>query len=230
GWLTLGPMLLSAACALVALGIFTQFASPMNDTFVGSSDMHQMAVEGVNLVNVQSFGVAEVIVQVVLLMSMVLLLVRSWTLPFGALTLLIGLPSITQLLMVNNYWLIVPVIATGLCADTFMLRLRLVAGGNPLYVFAAVVAGLYEASILLTTALTGKLGLSVNLIGGSVLYAAATGLFLAFLLDWPVRRQVRLVEVELAAGNEKGHEETSRPVTYLRLRPDLRDDLRAEGL
>jgi hypothetical protein len=184
GWLTLGPMVFSATAALIGLCIFTQFASPMNDMFAakgswqGGSDY---------AINTQSFGVAEIIVQTVLLMSMVLLLVRTWAMPFGAMTLLIGLPSITQLIMRDHYWLAAAVIGAGLIADIVLLRLHPpIAAANVLYLFAALVPAVYETLTFLVLGFTAGLCWSATLIVGSVLYAGITGLFIAFLLDWPI--------------------------------------------
>ncbi len=179
-------MLFSATAALVALAIFTQFASPLNDTFAAKS---MTMANSDTLVNTQSFGVAEVMIQTAVLMSMVLLLVRNWALPFGAMTLLIGLPSIAQLIMRDHYWLSAAVIGTGLVADVLLLRLRPPISASNLYLFAALLPGIYEASISLMLSVTVGLDWSVSLIVGSIFYAAATGLLLALMLDWPIKSQ-----------------------------------------
>lgn len=218
GWLKLGPMVLSATAAMMALSLYTSFASPMVDTFAAkySTGQHDqrawltgLTVAGVEqpdssgignrltLTNIgifeQSFGVAEVIVQSVLLMSMILLLVRSWIVPFGAITCLIVSPSIAQALLVDNYRLIVAALAAGLLGDMLVLRLRRSGfRGIRFYAFAAVVPAFYEAAVLSVLGLTAGFDWSVNLIGGVILYAAASGLFLAFLLDWPIRSQAAI--------------------------------------
>jgi hypothetical protein len=202
GWLILGPLVLSAAAAVAALAMFTQFASPMVDTFAAKNTI---AVESVALDSVQpdapvgrnnardlggveqAFGVAEVIVQVVLLMSMLLLLLHTWVLPFGTVTTLITLPSSVQALMVNNYWLIVAALATGLIGDVLVSRLDRPLTGRRLYAIAALVPAIYVVAMFVALWLTVGIGWPPTLIAGSVVYAAGTGLFCAFLLDWPIR-------------------------------------------
>jgi hypothetical protein len=207
GWLTLGPLVLSAASTVAALAMFTQFASPMVDTFAAKNTvaMESVSLEAVvppahlgNGNNVrdpqgmqQAFGVAEIIVQVVLLMSMVLVLGRTWVLPFGAMTLLIALPSTVQAIMVDNYWLIVAVFVTGVIADALINRMNSPLRGHQLYTIASIVPAIYVASIFVTLWLTVGIGWRETLIGGSVVYAAACGLFCAFLLDWPIRSQLK---------------------------------------
>jgi len=188
GWRALGPMLLSAAGALIAVGIFTQIVSPMNDLLAAKDAVN---TSGTFLLNAQSFGIAEMIIQTVLLMGMVLLLARTWALPFGAMTLLICLPSLTQLIMRDHYWLMSGVIGTGLVADFVLLRLSAPLKGVRLYCLAALVPALYGASMFVVLALTVGLQWSANMVVGSILYSSATGLFLAFLIDWPVKVRLR---------------------------------------
>ena len=188
GWRSLGPMLLSAMGALIALGIFTQIVSPMNDLFAAKDAAN---TSGTFLLNSQSFGIAEMIIQTMLLMGMVLLLVRTWALPFGAMTLLVGLPSLTQLLMRDHYWLILGVVGTGLVADLVLLRLSPPLEVTRLYYLAALVPTIYGASMFVVLMLTDGLQWSANMVLGSLLYTSATGLFLAFLLDWPVKLRLR---------------------------------------
>jgi hypothetical protein len=207
GWLTLGPVVLSAASAVAALAMFTQFASPMLDTFAAKNTA---AIDGVsletaapqghtdNMNNVrdrqgmeQAFGIAEIIVQVVLLMSMALVLARTWTLPFGAVGLLIALPSTVQALMVDNYWLIVAVFGTGLIADVLLTRMNSPLRGNQLYAIASIVPAIYVTFMFVTLWLTVGIGWPQTLIAGSVVYAAASGLFCAFLLEWPIHYAAR---------------------------------------
>ncbi len=136
-----------------------------------------------------AIGVADVIIQTVLIMGMTILLVRAWTLPPGALTLVIAVPSIAQLIMADNYFLAVGAILTGVLADVMAARWGTpLPSGKPLYIFGATIPAVYQICILLTLALTTGVAWSVNMIAGSVLFAAATGLFLTFLLDWPITR------------------------------------------
>lgn len=143
-----------------------------------------------------AIGVADVIVQTVLLMGMTLLLARAWTLPIGALTVVIAVPSIAQLIMADNYMLAPSAILTGVLADFLAARWGTpLPSGVRLYTFGAIIPAAYQICILLSLFLTTGVAWSVNMVAGSVLFAAATGLFLTFLLDWPgVRPQGSLVQ------------------------------------
>jgi len=209
GWHALGPMLLSAASTVAALAMFTQFTSPIVNTFAArtasaaqsadamtpqsetspTSSPHVLDLRGVE----QAFGVAQVVVQVVLLMSMVLLLLHTWRLPFGALTLLVVLPSTVQAIMVDTYWLALAVLVTGLVSDIVVRLFRTPLAGKRLYLIACLVPTLYMISYFAAMWLTVGIGWPATLIAGCVVYAGATGLFLAFLIDWPIRYSAMLV-------------------------------------
>jgi hypothetical protein len=182
--------------------MFTQFTSPIVNTFAArtgtavqrtvaeAQQPDASATGGPQRLDLggleQAFGVAQIIVQVVLLMSMVLLLLHTWRLPFGALTLLIALPSTVQAIMVDTYWLAVSVLAAGLIADVVAHWFRPPLEGGRLYLIACLLPGLYMISYFVALWLTVGIGWPPTLIAGSVVYAAATGLFLAFLIDWPI--------------------------------------------
>lgn len=188
GWSTLGPMLLSAASAVAALAMFTQFASPLVNTFAPKTALMVSSPVGIDMNGIeQAFGVAEVIVQTVLLMSILLLLLRTWKLPYGAVTLLIVLPSAVQAIMVDNYQLIAAVFVVGLIADVAANRLCPPLHGYQLYAIGCVVPAMYVGAIDLALWLTVGVGWPPTLVGGSIVYASATGLFVSFLLDWPLR-------------------------------------------
>jgi hypothetical protein len=194
GWITLGPMLLSAASAIAALAMFTQFASPLIDTFAAQNTPALSMADPSDLGGIeQSFGVATVIIQTVLLMSFILLLLKTWRLPFGTVALLITVPSTVQALMADNYWFIPAVFAVGLVSDVIVRALRPPLQGKHLYAVASLVPALYLISIFTVLGLTVGIHWPTTLVAGSVVYAAATGLLLAFLLDWPIRYQASVL-------------------------------------
>jgi len=120
-------------------------------------------------------------------MSFLLVAVRTWTLPFGALTLLISLPSAVQAVTVDNYWLIVAVLIAGLVAEVVV---ALVGGsplhGAPLYGVATLVPALYVGSLFTALWITVGIAWPATVIAGSIVYASATGLVLSFVLEWPI--------------------------------------------
>jgi hypothetical protein len=179
-------MLLSAASAVAGIAIFSAIASPLVQPFA-AKDPAGAIPTSIDPSFEQAFGLASVIVQTLVMMSFFLVAVRTWTLPFGALALLISLPSAVQAVSVNNYWLILAVLIAGLIAEVVV---ALVGGsplhGAPLHGVATLVPALYVGSILAALWLTVGLAWPVTVIAGSVVYASATGLFLSFVLEWPI--------------------------------------------
>ena len=81
-----------------------------------------------------------------------MLLVRRWSLPFGALALLIGLNSALMSIFHDTYHLLPAVLAGGLLADVLLCWLRPSVGRHPqlrLFAFAVPAAfyGLYFATL-----------------------------------------------------------------------------------
>lgn len=80
-WTALGPALLSSTWTLSVLTFFTIYATPFDHLLVGAH-----APDGVA---VQALGVVSFLLQSALLMGVILLVLRRWTLPFGGLTLIL---------------------------------------------------------------------------------------------------------------------------------------------
>jgi hypothetical protein len=186
GWLVLGPMLVSAASAVAGIAIFSAIASPLVQPFAAKDPVGAIPTS-IDPSFKQAFGVASVIVQTLVTMSFLLVAVRTWTLPFGALTLLISLPSAVQAVTVDNYWLIVAVLIAGLVAEVVV---ALVGGsplhGAPLYGVATLVPALYVGSLFTALWITVGIAWPATVIAGSIVYASATGLVLSFVLEWPI--------------------------------------------
>jgi Tol biopolymer transport system component len=77
-----------------------------------------------NLQDTQRIAIASMLLQSALLMGMVLLLVRHWTLPIGALTLVFTLNGLLMSVFNDQYVLALPMLGAGLIADISLWRLN----------------------------------------------------------------------------------------------------------
>jgi hypothetical protein len=179
GWLALGPMLLSATLSLSILTFFTQFAHPLVETIAAAGSD-------------RSLGVSSVLIQSALLVGVILLLVRRWALPLGALTLLIGLNGAMMSVFEDTYNLVPAALAAGILADLLLRWLRPSEQRRPqLYLFAFVVPALFYGLYFLALYLTSRLVWSISLWTGAVVLAGFTGLFVSFLIASPLRSDDR---------------------------------------
>jgi hypothetical protein len=144
----------------------------------------------------KSLAMAAIIIQSILIAGGVLLLVRRWRIPFGALTLVLTFFALAMALQSDFYTYAIGAFATGLLADiavaVFGDRMRHGFGYNAL---GFMVPLLFTAFFQLVTIQTGggASGWVWNLLLGAPLLAGASGLFLAFCFDSPLERN-RLTE------------------------------------
>src|SRR6185503_9403697 len=73
---------------------------------------------------VRALGISAIILQSALLIGTILLLVRRWSLPFGALTLLIALNCMLMSVFEDTYDLLPATLAAGLLADALLRWLK----------------------------------------------------------------------------------------------------------
>ncbi|HEY7200165.1 MAG TPA: hypothetical protein VIC57_08140 [Candidatus Dormibacteraeota bacterium] len=144
GW----PAIASAMLTLTALTFFSQFDHPFTSQWSAGFP------PALNVEQAEELGMLGVIVQSALLMGVVLVLVRRFTLPFGALTFVMGLNAV----FVTLIWKADPVILVGvlggLAADVLYAVLRpsptrldatrLFAFAVPLVLYAIYFAGLIQ--------------------------------------------------------------------------------------
>jgi hypothetical protein len=205
------PVVLSAALTLSALTFFTLFANPLVDLWASA----RWPVPVTPWV-AQNLGLAGLLIQVSLLMGVMLLLIRSFGLPRGSLTVVCGLNGLCLALVSRHPELLPVPLLTGLAADGLRLRLRPEAtatGGLRLFSTAVPVVYtlLYWAAILL---LEGGTAWSVQLWVGVVLAAALAGFLVSYLAGirrprsvaaadaWAERWPARQVEVTPAMVKE----------------------------
>jgi hypothetical protein len=181
GWATRAPLLLALTSTLSLLTFFTLYAHPLVQPAAGIE--HAQAVS-------PGKGVVSILLQTGLLMGTVLLAVRSWTLPAGALTLVVAVNGVAMgFLNAHGRYPLTLVVAWavgGLVADLLRARLR-PAAARPaawrLFTFA-VPAALYLCYFL-ALGLTEGIAWSVHLWAGSIVLAGIAGWLLGYLLVPP---------------------------------------------
>lgn len=135
---------------------------------------------------VKALGVTAFLIQPALLMGVVLLALRRWSLPFGSLTLLITLNT-ALLSVMHDLYIFVPVAAlAGLLADGLIRALRpsterLAA----LRVFAFAVPAMLYTFYFVTLLLTTGIAWSTHLWTGAIILAGVVGLLLSYLAAPP---------------------------------------------
>ncbi len=134
----------------------------------------------------QVLGVVSVILQTVLLMGLVLLIVRRWELPLGALTLIFTLNVVLMSVLKDQYPLIPAALIGGLVADGLLWAIKPgkdQAGRFHLFAFAAPFS-LYTSYFAILM-LNKGIGWTIPLWAGSIVVAGLTGLLLSYLLSPP---------------------------------------------
>ncbi|TMC09479.1 MAG: hypothetical protein E6J41_10585 [Chloroflexi bacterium] len=133
------PVVLSAALTLSALTFLTQYAHPLVDLWASRRWNVQITPWVA-----QDLGVVAIQVQVSLLVGVILLLVRSFHVPRGSLTILCGLNGLCMAIVSRHPELVWVPLLTGVAADVLLLRVRpMDSSATGLRVFAAGVPALW---------------------------------------------------------------------------------------
>ncbi|MBZ0298212.1 MAG: hypothetical protein K8J31_00640 [Anaerolineae bacterium] len=186
GWRDLFPAIVSATITLSLLTMFTEFAHVMSQP-----DVFATRSPGGNRYFWDVTQAASVLIPAVLMSATLLLLLRRWRLPFGAVTFVLTVNALLMFYLrlgyIGEYWLVLLAAPlAGLVGDVAILRLRpslarpgalrLVAFAVPFVYFLAYFA------ILLTTA---RIGWTIHLWLGVTVMAGITGLGLSYLVAPP---------------------------------------------
>jgi hypothetical protein len=190
-WVALLPMLLSLTFTLSLLTFFTEYANPFSLPWPAPGALALSAAFRGGDAPASAFpdelgqvlGVASILLQTALLMGLVLLAVRRWALPFGALTSIFTLSIGLSVVPHSQYQFIPVALLGGVAADVLLAQLRPTAGrpgAVRLFSFAvpASLFGLYFPVL----ALTGGISWTVHLWSGTILLAGVVGLLLSYLV------------------------------------------------
>jgi hypothetical protein len=182
-FVTLLPMLISLAFTLSTITLISQFAHPF--VAIWPSEERQIAFGN------QALAVVSIVLQTVILMSLVLLAMRRWRLPFGSLTLVLTLNMLFLSFMQDHYVMILVAAITGLTADILIWRLKPSSTRPTAFrLFAFLVPTVYYLLYFLALFLTTGVNWSIHLWLGSTVVAGITGCLLSYLLLPPAISEV----------------------------------------
>lgn len=134
--------------------------------------------------NQQDFGVTSVMLQAALMSAAVILLARRWTLPFGALTLMLTLSTFAITVLSDTFFFVPAALIAGLIADVLAQRLK---PTDNLNLFAFLVPVIYFALYMLVIQLIGGVQWNIHVWAGTIFYAGLVGLLLSLLPSLPFR-------------------------------------------
>jgi len=179
-WRILGPPLISATLILSLLTFFTQYGHPIAEPIAARGFLESPI--GFS----KALAVSGFLLQSALLVGTILLLTRRWSLPFGALLLLIGLNGALMSIFHDTYYLLPAVSASGLLADVLAIWLK-PAPERPaqLRIFAFAVPVVFYSLYFASLWLTSGIEWSVHLWMGTIVLAGVVGLFASFLAASP---------------------------------------------
>ena len=128
-------------------------------------------------------GLASLLLQAALLMGLLLLIVRRWRLPFGALTFIITMNAALMSLIADQYVFVAGALAAGLIADILLWLLKpSIFAPVRWYSFAFLVPFFLYVLYFLTIFRTGTVIWSPHLWLGSIVEAGIVGVLLGFLV------------------------------------------------
>ena len=182
--------IISASLLLSMFTFFDQFDQPLVNTWAVTQ-----AADPSTTRHLQELGILGIMVQTALLTGVVLYLLGRFTLPFGSLTLLVGLNGALLGSLEQHFELIPVAIAGGLLADLLMSWLK----PGPQRVTALRVASFFgpvgvSSIYLLFLGLTRGLSWPITLWLGSIAVSGAIGVLLSYLAVDP--RMPRLADAE----------------------------------
>lgn len=204
GWTYALPLLVTLGLLLALFAFFTQYASPFATLWPGGTppqrwfaNMHPAAADELTEMAL-GLGIASVLVHTALLMSVLLFTVRVWTLPFGSITLVIGLSSLLMAAMQGQTLGIEPVVmfgvgmAAGLIADLLLAGLRPAPSGPMAFrLFAFSVPFALYSVYFAVLALTIGMWWSIHVWAGAIVVSGLVGVLISYLLVPPSNHVVR---------------------------------------
>jgi Tol biopolymer transport system component len=135
----------------------------------------------------QGFGIGSVLLQTILTMGFLLLIVRRFRPPAGAMTVVLLFNALAMVIVSDQYFLLLGVLAAGIIVDIKLAVLGArAADGFLFYAFAFGTALLLTACYEATVAWHSGLGWPPNIILGAPVLAGVAGLLLAFAFRPPL--------------------------------------------
>ena len=179
GWRALLPMLFSVTFIFSVFTFFTEYAHPF--VRLTASFIYTEFFFGVQ--TSISLGLVSILFQAALLAGIVLLVVRRFTLPFGAFTMMFTVNIALLSILGNHYDLIPSAALAGLGADILYWRLKpSTKRPDMLRLFAFAVPALFFLCYFLNLEIIQGIQWSIHLWLGSVFISGIIGLLLSYLV------------------------------------------------
>jgi Tol biopolymer transport system component len=141
------------------------------------------------LEHAQSLAIASILLQTAIFMGAILILLKRWPLPFGALTFMLTLNTLLMTVFHDRFEFVLIALAAGLMADILSWRLKPSgARQRQYYGFAFAVPVIFYSLYFLLLQLTQGIDWTIHLWLGSIFLAGLSGLFVSFLLVPPLRK------------------------------------------
>ena len=182
------PMLASVTLLLSMLTFVTMFLHPYENIFDSAWLRKTPTFDSLKFGGLlKKIVIASVVVQTVILMSLVLVILKRWRLPFGSLTLILTFNALLLGFLGRRYLFILLACGTGLASDLLLLLLHPTAGQVWRYrLFAFSVPTLiYAVYFLCLARFMGGVGWSVHLVAGTVLVSGLIGLLISYAVFPP---------------------------------------------
>jgi hypothetical protein len=172
------PMLLSLTYMLSIITLIAQIAHPFVNLWPSFSQQDPFTI--------QALAVVSILLQTIILMGLVLLTIRRWTLPFGFFTLLLTLNITLLSFMQDTYVLIIVAVLGGLCTDALYAWLKpSVTRPADVRLFAFIMPVVLYLLYFLALKLTTGVNWTIHLWLGTTFVAGIAGFLLSFLLVPP---------------------------------------------
>ena len=183
GWRDLAPALVSATLLLSIFTFFMMFSHPLMSIIGGR--MHGEF----NQETGQVAGVLSLMIDAALLTGVVFLLLRRWTLPPGALTLIWGANTVAMAIVnweVPYAWTLLGAMLVAVLAGDWLLwrAQALLPSTRGLRIFAFVAPALLFGAYFLALLQTEGSRWSIHLIGGAIFLPGVAALLLSYVA-WP---------------------------------------------
>jgi Tol biopolymer transport system component len=129
-----------------------------------------------------ALGIASILLQAALMMAILLLALRRWSLPPGVATLIFTVSAVLISFIHDEFKLIPVALVAGIAADVLLLVLRPGPGRiRQLRIFAFAVPVIFFALYFVALALTGGVAWVIHLWFGAPIMAGIVGLFLSYV-------------------------------------------------
>jgi hypothetical protein len=177
-WSDQFPMVLSSTITLSVLTFATMYAHPIVNPLAGAGHQH---ADEIPLVVAHELGVASILLQTAVLMGGVLVLVRRFSLPPGALTVVLTLNASAMTLLTEHYQFIPAWLLAGVVADILVHRFDLsrpsaLRGFG--FAIPGVLFGLYFAILWMTEGIAW----TVHVWVGAIVLAGLVGWLESYLV------------------------------------------------